>query len=352
MAQTPGACTSPSLPALVDSVSSLAFHPTNPNLLLVGSWDRNVYLHDLRNPTAPLKLAQRGAVLDVAWAPRTERIAYAGGLGKEVRTVNFDSNETQLICKHDDAVRCVEYSDELDCVVSGSWDQTLRLTRIDPSTSQPSPDPLVLRLPHKVYSLAVSQSKIVCAMGGRHVWIWDIPQLKEAMAQGKKGDEIEPWQRRESSLKFMTRAVKIMPNDKGYVTTSIEGRVAVEFFDPAPEAQAKKYAFKCHRQVVEGVDTVYPVQGLAFNPTHGTFATGGGDSTVSVWDPAAKKRLRQFPKYPSPISALEFNADGSQLAVAFSEEDEGAGSGAGGAGGGNGVFVRLCGDECKPKVKA
>lgn len=51
----------------------------------------------------------------------------------------------------------------------------------------------------------------------------------------------------------------------GYTTTSIEGRVAVEFFDPSPETQAKKYAFKCHRQVIEGVDTVYPVQGLAYN---------------------------------------------------------------------------------------
>lgn len=28
------------LPAFVDSISSLAFHPTNPHLLLVSSWDR------------------------------------------------------------------------------------------------------------------------------------------------------------------------------------------------------------------------------------------------------------------------------------------------------------------------
>lgn len=52
----------------------------------------------------------------------------------------------------------------------------------------------------------------------------------------------------------------------GYVTTSIEGRVAVEFFDPAEEAQAKKYAFKCHRSSANGIDSVYPVSGLAFNP--------------------------------------------------------------------------------------
>ncbi|GAA5918177.1 hypothetical protein JCM1841_005289 [Sporobolomyces salmonicolor] len=340
------------LPPLPDSISSLAFHPTNPNLLLVGSWDRNVYLHDLNNSAAPRKLALRGAVLDVTWAPNSESVGYVGGLGKEVRSINFETNESQLICKHDDAVKCVEYCAELNAVVSASWDSTLRITAIDLSTSQPSPSPIVLKLPNKVYSLALSNTKIVAAMGGRAVWIWDIPTLKQQIEAGKTGDEIEPWQKRESSLKFMTRAVSCMPNDTGYATTSIEGRVAVEFFDPSPEVQAKKYAFKCHRQVIEGVDTVYPVQGLAFNPVHGTFATGGGDSTVSLWDPAAKKRLRQFPKYPAPISALEFNCDGTRLAVAFSENDEGAGSGSGGAGGGNGVWVRACGDECKPKAKA
>ncbi|GAA5874163.1 hypothetical protein JCM8547_008390 [Rhodosporidiobolus lusitaniae] len=339
------------LPSFSDSVSSVAFHPSNPHLLLVGTWDREIFLHDLRTPTSPRKLGLRGAILDVAWAGRSETVAYAGGLAKEVRSVNFDTKETQLICTHDEPVRCVEFSEELGAVVSGSWDSTLRITAIDPSTSQPPPSPIILKLPHKVYSLSVSRSKIVCAMGGRHVWIWDIPALKKAIAEGKTGDEIEPWQKRESSLKFMTRAVKTMPNDQGYVTTSIEGRVAVEFFDPSDAAQKKKYAFKCHRQVIEGVDTVYPVQGLAFNPVHGTFATGGGDSTVSLWDPAAKKRLRQFPKYPSPISALEFNADGTQLAVAFSEADEGAGSGSGGQEGGNGVYIRACGDECKPKAK-
>ncbi|GAA5898893.1 hypothetical protein JCM8208_005422 [Rhodotorula glutinis] len=340
------------LPPFIDSLSSVAFHPTRAHLLLSSSWDRNVYLHDLRNPSGPRKLGLRGAILDVAWAKDSDSVGYAGGLGNEVRTVNFDSSETQLICKHDDAVRCVEWSNELNAVISGSWDQTLRITPLDPSTSQPSPTPIVLRLPHKVYSLAVSKSKIVCAMGGRAVWIWDVPALKKAIDEGKKGDAIEPWQRRESSLKFMMRAVRIMPNDKGYVTTSIEGRVAVEFFDPAADVQAKKYAFKCHRQVVEGVDTVYPVTGLAFNPVHGTFATGGGDGTVSVWDPSAKKRLRQFPRYPAPISALEFSADGNSLAVAFSEADEGGNTTAKGAGqGGNGVWIRTCGDECKPKAK-
>ncbi|KAL8283306.1 hypothetical protein RQP46_005716 [Phenoliferia psychrophenolica] len=326
------------LPPFRESISSLAFHPSNADLLISGSWDSNVALHDLAAPSNVRRIAMRGAVLDVAWGTSDLQV-YAGGLGKEVKSLDFNSSASSVIVRHDDAVKCIEYSKDLNSVLSAGWDSTLRLTSpTDPTSST------VVHLPGKVYSLATSATKIVAAMGSRAVWIWDARMLKDALE--KKG-EVEPWQKRESSLKFMTRAVRCMPNDDGYATTSIEGRVAVEFFDPASSAQAKKYAFKCHRQVIEGVDTVYPVQGLAFNSVHGTFATGGGDCTVSIWDPLAKKRLRQFPKYPSPISALEFNSNGTRLAVAFSEADEG-----GVKGNGNGIIIRECGDECRPKAKA
>ncbi|KAM0787879.1 hypothetical protein ACM66B_003929 [Microbotryomycetes sp. NB124-2] len=332
------------LPPLSDAVSAVAFHPTNPNLLATASWDRHVYLSDITNPTSQRKLAIRGPILDVAWAPNSESNVFVGGVAKEVRSVDFDTTESRLIATHDEPVRCVEYSSELDAVISASWDATVRVTPL----STPG-ESLVLPVADKVYALALSKTKVIVAMAGRHVWLYDIATLKQALASKTAGKDVDVWQKRESSLKFMTRAIKAMPNDEGYATTSIEGRVAVEFFDPTPEVQAKKYAFKCHRQVIDSVDTVYPVQGLAFNPVHGTFATGGGDCTVSIWDPQAKKRLRQFPKYPSPISALEFNCDGTRLAVAFSEQDDG---GVEGEKNGNGVHVRLCGDEVKPKSKA
>lgn len=52
----------------------------------------------------------------------------------------------------------------------------------------------------------------------------------------------------------------------GYATGSVEGRIAVEYFDPSPQAQEKKYAFKCHRQTIDDVDHVWPVNALAFHP--------------------------------------------------------------------------------------
>lgn len=115
---------------------------------------------------------------------------------------------------------------------------------------------------------------LVVAMASRLFNIYDIRKMDTAA------------QTRESSLKFMTRALACMvdgqgqsffftlltltpsrsPGFLGYATASVEGRIAVEYFDPSPEAQEKKYAFKCHRQTINDVDHVWPVNALAFHP--------------------------------------------------------------------------------------
>ena len=48
-------------------------------------------------------------------------------------------------------------------------------------------------------------------------------------------------QKRESNLKYQTRAIKCFPNGIGFVVSSIEGRVAVEYFDPSAEVQKKRF---------------------------------------------------------------------------------------------------------------
>ena len=147
----------------------------------------------------------------------------------------------------------------------------------------------------------------------------------------------------------MTRAVACMPNDDGYASSSIEGRVAVEWFDPSATSQSRKYAYKCHRQPSpEGIDVVYPVNALAFHPIHGSFASGGGDGFVALWDGIAKRRIRQYQRYQSSVSALSFSGDGKRLAVGispgFEDGKEGVGEGT------IAVFVRELGEgEAKGK---
>jgi cell cycle arrest protein BUB3 len=145
-------------------------------------------------------------------------------------------------------------------------------------------------------------------------------------------------QERESSLKYMTRSLACMLDGQGefffsyrvypkmrtlftyagYASASIEGRIAVEYFDTTPSIQDKKYAFKCHRQTVNDVDHVWPVNALAFHLTYNTFASAGSDGTVSIWDHKVKKRLKQYSKYPGPVAGVAFNCDGTKIAVGVS----------------------------------
>lgn len=197
--------------------------------------------------------------------------------------------------------------------------------------AQPSTKPLTITLPAKPHSVSLSRSKLIVAMSSRLLHIYELssilalPTTHSASAtSGTAVVELEPWQTRESSLKFMTRATASMPDDSGYACSSIEGRVAVEWFDPSSTSQSRKYAFKCHRQAGpaedgdgEGIDIVYPVNALAFHPVHGTFASGGGDGFVALWDALGKRRIRQYQKYPHSVAALEFSANGNYLAIAI-----------------------------------
>lgn len=178
--------------------------------------------------------------------------------------------------------------------------------------------------------MSLAGEKLVVGTAGRKVWVWDMRNMSYVQ------------QKRDSSLKFQTRCIGkqcsgflqhflqgntdyscrsfpgCFPNKQGYVLGSIEGRVAVEYLDPSPEIQKRKYAFKSHRSKEGGIELIYPVNAISFHKEYNTFATGGSDGFVNIWDGFNKKRLCQFHKYPTSISSLCFSNDGSVLAIASS----------------------------------
>ncbi|KAL8938689.1 MAG: hypothetical protein Q9211_003091 [Gyalolechia sp. 1 TL-2023] len=336
-----------------DAISAIKFAPASLRLL-VASWDKNVYLYD--SPQSGGKLLQtfehRAPALDVCFGESDED-AYTTGLDWDVRHLNLSTGAQTVLSSHNAGVKSLAYSPQHQILISASWDSTLHIHH----PSSPSIPIASISLPAKPFSISVSATKLVVAMASRALNIYDVASLASAASSLAATDDptaaiavqIEPWQRRESSLKFMTRALACMPNDAGYASSSIEGRVAVEWFDPSPESQARKYAFKCHRQTNEqGVDVVYPVNALAFHPVHGTFASGGGDGFVALWDGVAKRRIRQYQRYASSVSGVAFSGDGKYMAVAISPGFED-----GKEGGGEGVvnvFVRELGEnEAKGK---
>jgi cell cycle arrest protein BUB3 len=71
---------------------------------------------------------------------------------------------------------------------------------------------------------------------------------------------------------------------------------------------------------------VYPVNALSFHPIHGTFASGGGDGSIAIWDPIARKRVKYYsPEFGGSISSVGFSLDGRWMGVAVSMGDDGSG---------------------------
>ncbi|KAJ6777289.1 MRNA EXPORT FACTOR AND BUB3 [Salix koriyanagi] len=290
-----------------DGISNLRFS-NHSDHLLVSSWDKTVRLYDASANALRGEFMHGGAVLDCCF--HDDSSGFSAGGDNTVRRLVFNHGKEDILGRHDAPVRCIEYSYAAGQVITGSWDKTLKCW--DPRGA-------------------------IVATAGRHVNVYDLRNMSL------------PEQRRESSLKYQTRCVRCYPNGTGYALSSVEGRVAMEFFDPSEASQAKKYAFKCHRKSEAGRDIVYPVNAIAFHPVYGTFATGGCDGFVNVWDGNNKKRLYQYSKYPSSIAALSFSRDGRLLAVAssytYEEGDKPHEPDA--------IFVRSVNEiEVKPKPKA
>lgn len=311
-----------------DGISAVTFAPNSSQFLLVSSWDCTVRLYDINENFMRMKYMHSSPVLDCCFQDAVH--VFSGGLDKVLKLYNFNTSTETVIGSHDNAIRCIDFCSELSLVISGGWDAVVKLW--DPRSNAAVGS---LAQPDRVYTMSLCGDKLIVGTAGRRVLVWDLRNTGFVQ------------QRRESSLKYQTRCIRAFPDKQGYVLSSIEGRVAVEYLDPKPEVQKKKYAFKCHRVKEDGIEKIYPVNAIAFHNVYSTFATGGSDGFVYIWDGFNKKRLCQFRKYPASISSLSFSTDGSVLAIASSyqfEEGELANMPE------DSVFIRKVSDqEMKPK---
>jgi len=286
-----------------DCVQSVKFSPVTSQFLLVASWDKTVRLYDVAGNNMRLQYQHKAAVLDCCFQDAVH--VYSGGIDCFLKSFDLNSNTENILGSHDAPIRCVEYNPEVNVLVTGSWDSSIKVwdPRQTRETSQHN-------MNYKVYTMDMIENRIVVGTSKKQILVWDLRNMGQHLIK------------RDSSLKYQTRCIRCFPAAKdephGYVVSSIEGRVAVEYLDPNAEVQKKKYAFKCHRQKEGELEKVYPVNAISFHSGYRTFATGGSDGYVNIWDGFNKKRLCQFHKYATSISSLAFSSDGQSLAIACS----------------------------------
>lgn len=313
-----------------DAISSVRFSPDGATLL-VSAWDSGVHIYRRSPDDGSLSFSRtfnlHGPILDVAWHTNSENF-YVVGLDHDVSEFSIASEGPveRVLSSHSKGANKVAFSAEFNLLLSTGWDEGLHV-----HDSQ-SGRWVNVGLVAKPFALSITSERAVVAMAERKVHVFELKSLRELVDQhGSMEKEQEPlditaWQQRESSLKFMARDVACMPDGTGFASSSIEGRVGVEWFDE--EQNQNTYAFKCHRDKSTTtsesgetlpLDIIYPVNAIAFHPVQrSSFATGGGDGVIALWDAKTKRRIRQYAKLPSSVAAMEFSADGRSLAIGIS----------------------------------
>lgn len=279
-----------------DGISSLAFSPT-ANYLVATSWDKSVRCWEVQangNTMPKAMISHDQPVLCSDWSADGTTV-FIGDADKTAKMWHLQTNQQQKVAEHGAGIRHLKFIKEMNLLVTGSWDKTLRywdMRQANPVHTQ--------QLPERVYAMDCVHPLLVVGTADRTIQVFNLQSPQTVYKQ------------LQSPLKFQTRCVACFPDKQGYLVGSVEGRVAVHHVDDA--MHAKNFTFKCHRQESD----VYAVNSIAFHPQYGTFVTTGDDGTYNFWDKDSKQRLKAMQKADLPIPCGAFNRDGSIYAYAVS----------------------------------
>lgn len=286
------------------------------NQVLVSSWDSKVLLYDYSQYELPQLLHEYSCgvpVLSIEYLKGN--VAYMGALDGNIYQIDYENarllKELFMSTRsgHNIGVNNLR-SMQNNLLVATNFNKEMIIC--DPRHSTPIHE---AQLSNKIYKMDTTDDYVVLGMADRCVHVYD------------KRNWSTPFQVRESGLKLQTNDLKTFPNGEGFAIASIDGRVSVEYFDPSPEVQEKKYAFKCHRQFdkLTQTDIVYPVNSMVFNTSSKHLYTAGSDGCLNVWNWETRRRIKQYPKFkvdetPQSIVKVDLNYDNSLVCLATSDD--------------------------------
>lgn len=300
------------LPTPPSRLSNVTFSP-HDDALLVSTYDCNAHLYSCEGAhgVQPRLMAELRTASPVLAVTHTGyRATFAGLADGTVAHVDYENLKTAAVVAGDPSASVSHGINGLCSIdghllVSSTYGGTL--TYFDPRTRD---------VAHredteaKIFAMDATDRHVAVGQSGQQVAIYDVRSLSR------------PAETRPTGLRYQLAALKAFPDGEGYAVSSLDGRVAVEYFGEAD--QSRKFAFKCHRHKdpQSNVDTVYPVTKLVFQRPHGTLFTAGGDGHVCLWSMERRKRIKQFAAVQAPkmISHMDINHDGTLLVVGTDDD--------------------------------
>ncbi|KAM0829099.1 hypothetical protein ACQ4PT_067086 [Festuca glaucescens] len=292
------------LAAGAGAVSRVRFAPSSNNLI-VSSWDSGLRLYDANSSTLRLEANSEAALLDCCF--KDESVAFAGASDGSIIRYDLHSGAQDNVGLHDDLVASTEFSQTTSQLITSSLDKKLFLW--DTNTRCVNPNS-TLMLDSVVGSLSVCGMYILVTVE-RDVYWYDMRNLTG------------PIKAKDSPLKHHIRCLHSSEQWKGYAAGSMDGTVALKYFDHEVDNE-KGYIFRCHPRSEDGTSSLVPINSIAVHPFKQTFVTGDNEGYAIVWDALSKKKLLEFPSYLGSVVSMAYNHSGQLLAVASNCTHQGA----------------------------
>ena len=319
------------------SINSLAFSPTDTNLLAVGNQNAFVKLVNISTMEEYALGGHRATVLSVAFLPDGKLVSAsmdhtirlwdcrfmkqleilkghtgpvwcaipsADGQGlysvSGDKTVKFwgssGSSECDELLGHTDWVRAADCTPEGKWLVTGAWDGTIRLWDLTSGTVVHSLDAFTPPVPGRaVMGLACHPEKgiVVVGCGSGRIQIWDT-NLR------KKIKEFE------GHTKQIFRLV-MSPDGKRFASAT------GEWYEETP-GEVKLWNAETFEQERSFIAHAKGVSTVVFTPDGRKLVTGGFGGRASLWEVATGERIYDLPGLPAAMSSA-ISSDGRFLAT-------------------------------------
>lgn len=272
-------------------ITKVAINPWNSEIVAISTWESTVELYSTTNGQNIQIFHFEAPQMDLTWVNKST-IASVGSDGH----VNLNG---QMIGSHKAPASSILYLSSLNVIASGSYDGTLKLWTIFPSSLQAT-----INLPLKILSMTSLHSIIYCACQEKDIF------------------SINPTTHKFNHLPPHVRyhIKQIISNEKSdsLIVSTYSGRIVVLY--PEEGDNRETIVFKAHEKKESNSTTVYPVNATVINPITGELVSGGSEGMIYVFNIETKRKIKNISNHPcqTGISSLSYSSDASKLAIAVS----------------------------------